>query len=218
MSLWKPKFRFGLKMLLVLLTVSGACLGYLSFRAANQRRLVNDILRTGGGVVYDYQRQGKKDGFEATLGSLCRRLCGVDFCSQVVYVELCGKVEFEVYPDPPPKPDAFRMHIPAGLIDRLSGLCHVETLFLFRSDVSDADLRQISRLQSLKWLDLVSTGVTDRAIPDIGNLRKLETLDIRHTHISRKGVARLKKSLPRCHVIAVSGRMKTVPARVRSQD
>jgi hypothetical protein len=75
-------------------------------------------------------------------------------------------------------------------IARLKSLRHLD---LYRTNVRDADLRQLRELSHLVGLNLTSTEVTDSAIDEIVKLDSLRTLCLGNVAITPEAVARLKE-------------------------
>jgi hypothetical protein len=55
-------------------------------------------------------------------------------------------------------------------------------------------------MPDLHWLDLADTKVTDTGLLDLGGVSTLRGLDVRHTRVTAKGIANLKKKLPKLEV------------------
>ena len=88
------RYQFGLRLLLIVVTLVGCGLGWLSFlaRAAwRQQAAVAQIVHLGGKVFCDYQFDGKENKIpNATLPgpALLHSLLGDDFFRTVVAVDL----------------------------------------------------------------------------------------------------------------------------------
>src|SRR5687767_6539500 len=57
----KRGFRFSLKALLIVITLSAIFLGNWTYRAGRQKKAVQQIAQQGGQVRYDYQSRGAKE-------------------------------------------------------------------------------------------------------------------------------------------------------------
>lgn len=96
-----------------------------------------------------------------------------------------------------------------GLTDkRLDGL---ETLAALRwlslgnnPKISDSSLRRVAGLTRLEELHLTNTGITDTGLEWLLNLKRLKTLDLFGTRVTREGVAKLLRSLPKLNVLPAS--------------
>jgi hypothetical protein len=75
-------------------------------------------------------------------------------------------------------------------IGRLRAL---RSLDLYRSNVTNADLRQLRKLPHLEGLNLTSTEVTDAAVDEIMKLESLRSLCLGDVAVTPEAVARLKE-------------------------
>jgi hypothetical protein len=66
-------------------------------------------------------------------------------------------------------------------------------LDLYRTNVTDADLRQLRQLPRLEGLNLTSTEVTDGAVDEIIQFESLRSLCLGNVAITPEAVARLKE-------------------------
>ena len=66
--------------------------------------------------------------------------------------------------------------------------------------ITDAGLKEVSKLQQLKALGLKRTKVTDAGLKEVAKLKKLKLLDARDTKITDAGMAGLQKALPKCDI------------------
>ena len=66
--------------------------------------------------------------------------------------------------------------------------------------VTDYDLGFIEGLNHLQRLTLRGMPITDAAIKQLSRLKNLKRLDVRDTEISAEGLSRLKVALPACEV------------------
>ena len=55
-------------------------------------------------------------------------------------------------------------------------------------------------MQQLDELDLNDTQITDAGLKEVAKLQKLETLWVSDTQVTEAGVAELKKALPSCKI------------------
>ena len=65
---------------------------------------------------------------------------------------------------------------------------------------TDLFAKDLAELKRLKRLSLVGTSVTDAAITHLESMTNLEQLDLRQTKVTKEGVARLEKALPKCKI------------------
>ena len=70
------------------------------------------------------------------------------------------------------------------------------------TQITDAGLKDMAKLQQLKKLNLNGTKITDAGLKDVAKLKKLESLRLDGTKVTKAGVAELKKALPQCDITA----------------
>jgi hypothetical protein len=66
--------------------------------------------------------------------------------------------------------------------------------------VTDAGLKELARLKSLKELSLFKTHVTDAGLKELAGLMSLQFLDLRKTKVTDAGLRELHKALPECEI------------------
>ena len=79
-------------------------------------------------------------------------------------------------------------------------LVKVTKLILTLTQITDAGLKDVAKLEKLKYLDLAFTKTTDEGLREVAKLQKLEVLWLRGTKVTKAGVAELKKALPNCEI------------------
>ena len=79
-------------------------------------------------------------------------------------------------------------------------LVKVTELILTLTQITDAGLKDVAKLEKLKYLDLAFTKTTDEGLREVAKLQKLEVLWLRGTKVTKAGVAELKKALPNCRI------------------
>src|SRR5437762_7027635 len=90
----RPWFQFGLRTLLLMVTIASAGFGWLGVKVRQvhrQRAAVEAIRKLGGEVLYDYEVDSKGHRVQSPIppGPAClRELAGDDFFANVVYVSL----------------------------------------------------------------------------------------------------------------------------------
>ena len=87
----------------------------------------------------------------------------------------------------------------AGLKD-VAKVQQLRYLYLFDTKITDAGLKDVAKLQKLIYLDLSDTQITDESIKQIAKLQQLKELNLMNTKITDAGVAELKKALPNCKI------------------
>ncbi len=161
------RFQFSILSLLTLTVVVAAGCSWLAVErepGRKQREAVEAILKAGGGVSYDYQRDpsGTPMPFaKPPEPAWLRTFLGDDLFVNVTEVGLDASLEVT---------DAWLEH--------LQGLTHLQVLSLAQTKVSDTGLEHLKELRQLYWLNLSSTNVTDAGVRDIQ--KALPNCVIRH--------------------------------------
>jgi hypothetical protein len=86
-------------------------------------------------------------------------------------------------------------------VKTLSGIGSLKTLRLTNSKITDAGMVDLKGLTQLEWLDLTGSSITDESVADLKTLQRLRFLKVKRTRISRKGVEELQGALPECQII-----------------
>ncbi len=76
-------------------------------------------------------------------------------------------------------------------LKELSGLKDLQTLDLGRTQVTDAGLKELSGLKNLQTLDLSGTQVTDAGLKELSGLKNLRTLLLQGTKVTQAGLKEL---------------------------
>jgi hypothetical protein len=76
----------------------------------------------------------------------------------------------------------------------------VVIVILFKTRVTDDEVRQLRWLSGLRYLDLSRTGVTDACLDGLRSLQGLQILDLSGTKVTEEGMADLQKALPRLKI------------------
>jgi hypothetical protein len=87
----------------------------------------------------------------------------------------------------------------AGLKD-LAALQSLRHLDLGKTEITDAGLKELGTLLRLQRLNLWHTKVTDAGLHELTVLKNLEHLDLAETEVTEVGIAKLQKALPNCKV------------------
>jgi hypothetical protein len=91
------------------------------------------------------------------------------------------------------------------------GLRHLQTLEkllnldLSATNVTDGGLERLKPLWRLEKLGLAGCNISDEGLRHLHHLRNLQVLDLAKTKVTAGGVAMLKKALPNCQVVWMSG-------------
>ncbi|HEY7428566.1 MAG TPA: hypothetical protein VH682_30330 [Gemmataceae bacterium] len=102
-----------------------------------------------------------------------------------------------------------RHAIALAIVRRRGGRCEIDKdspgkpvvrVILFKSRVTDDEVRQLKWLSRLRYLDLAGTGVTDACLDSLRELRELQFLDVSGTKVTRAGLIDLQKFLPKLKI------------------
>ena len=87
----------------------------------------------------------------------------------------------------------------AGLKE-LAGLKSLRDLNLSNTRVTDAGMKEVARFKNLRVLYLDKTAVTDLGLKELASLKSLEILYVNGLNVTEAGVAELRKALPKCNI------------------
>ena len=93
----------------------------------------------------------------------------------------------------------FSLNKPEGKLTE-EDLEKVTRLDLSRTQITDAGLKEVVKLQRLKELSLDRTQITDVGLKELVNLQYLGRLYLEGTKTTAAGVAELEKALPNCKI------------------
>ena len=68
------------------------------------------------------------------------------------------------------------------------------------TQITDAGLKEVAKLQNLEELNLFRTKITDAGLKEVAKLQQLTRLNLQGTKIFNAAVAELKKALPNCEI------------------
>jgi hypothetical protein len=152
-------------------------------RARRQQAVIAAVLRSGGGVAYDYQffngdpRVPNPNGRPPVAGWL-RTMLGDDYFSSVAVVGFTGRQPHD---------------------EELSGLrsfSDLRSLYVACPGFGDPQAAHLRGLTRLEDLYLGSAEISDASIPVLKRLGTLKELNIGGTKISAAGAKELQRSLP----------------------
>ena len=96
------------------------------------------------------------------------------------------------------------VHITDNSLVHLRSLDRLTTLGLIDTNITDAGLLHVGQFNALRELRLSGSGfqlkITDKGLRHLVNLKKLTQLTLRKTRVTARGIAFLKRSLPKCQV------------------
>jgi hypothetical protein len=182
----RPRWlRYSLRTLLVLVLVVSLPLAWLGFKmkqAADRAAAVERIRKLGGTVIYDYQRMWDDLGYwridytkERAGHETLRRWLGNDFFDKVVEVR-------------------FAHH---GVSATMMGP-YTNTTEL--SDNADLELPRLAVLGDIEYLDLSHSNLTDAGLAHVAQFKKLRWVNLSLSKVTPAGAERLRKQLPQCNV------------------
>jgi len=87
----------------------------------------------------------------------------------------------------------------AGLGD-VAKLQQLTILILNDTKITDAGLTEVAKLQQLTYLNLDNTKITDAGLKEVAKLQQLTFLGLNDTQVTDAGVAELQKALPNCRI------------------
>jgi hypothetical protein len=201
-------YQYSLRSLLVFVVICAVLCGWLGKnieKKKKERELVEEIAKSGGVVLYDYE---KITGAQPSGPAWLRRLLGENFFNAVESVTFGSKQtkvsEAELMSlEELTELQELRLSdtdvTDAGLI-HLQGLTKLQILCLGGTRISDDGLERIGELSQLQTLDLQRTGVSDPGVPHLKRLTKLRYLDLTETNVTFDAEIALQKALPNCEI------------------
>jgi hypothetical protein len=194
--------RFGVRTLLVLVTLFCVWLGWFMHGVHKQRKAAARLEKYGAELVYfpvftmrpwnDILPRSVRRGLNASLPSDdWRRLTSVN----VESADFQDK-DLDILAD---LPHLDRLRLPgtsitdAGL-QRLAGLKAGKLILLDlrQTKITDTGLAHISKMKRLEWLFLAGTGVSDAGMKEVSKLTNLEYLSLDDTQVTDAGIAHLR--------------------------
>lgn len=181
----KPKrslHRFSLRtalLLLTVLTVFYATLGWKVDRARKQREAVNWVAQADGHVTYEYEMENGSGSLRAPKWFV--NVVGVDLLDNVTGVHLTG-AQIRALSQLAVLEDLTVLNLDHTRVSDISPLMpmgKLEALFLTNTDVSD--VAALAGLTKLQWLILNNSKVRD--VTPLAGLTVLQTLDLSHTKV-----------------------------------
>ncbi|GAB4030727.1 leucine-rich repeat domain-containing protein [Spirosoma gilvum] len=84
---------------------------------------------------------------------------------------------------------------------QVAKLENLQKLHLEQTNITDAGLKNLKNLPNLEYLNLYGTGITDAGLAELSSLKNLKTVYLWQTKVTDQGVANLKKAMPKLDVI-----------------
>ena len=85
-------------------------------------------------------------------------------------------------------------------LKELAKLQQLKVLNLGDTEITDVGLKEVAKCTQLTLLDLEATQITDVGLKDVAKLKQLKSLVLASTKITKAGVAELQKALPKCDI------------------
>ncbi len=197
-------YQFGLRTLLIGVTLAGCGFGWIGAKVRDARRqaaAVEAIKAWGGTVFYDYQfGEGRTLLYDAVLPGpgWMHSMLGDDLFRNACWVDLTGVVVVDA--------DLARLRelvtlkwvflsgpwITDASLGHLKGFSELKGLGLERTKVTTAGLKQLDEFAQLSELSLDGTPVTDAALEHLKKLTGLRVLGLRQTQVTDVGLEQLK--------------------------
>ena len=199
--------RFSVRVLIVLVLLVGAWLGWIVRSARIQREAVAAIRRAGGSLAYEWEW----DLHHANTLCPPRWLVdsiGADYLGRVTLVTFYKSTNDAVFVQVGRLNKVQWLNLNGSTISD-TGLAHVvglndlSVLEVADARVSDAGLAHLKGMTKLEGLNLKSVQVTDAGLVYVAGLSKLSWLDLCGTHVTDHGLAHLKTltNLSTLHVV-----------------
>lgn len=190
---------YGLRTLLIAITLIALAIGYCSSHARKQCRITEELVALGANIKYRYQYDDFEDEEEYSYNHENRQpwlahFIGIDYCSAVVSVS------------------SFRAEDSARVAKLSSELPSLRLLVIQDAEIHPEDVEQFTRMRNLRGLYLANTSLDDASVPGLSRLTWLQVLNVNNTGLTTKGAKALSAALLNTRVHAQQG----VPQRVTS--
>lgn len=93
--------------------------------------------------------------------------------------------------------------VPVDLLNEISLLSHLKSLYLQYTDVTDDGLKRLVGLAKVRLLNLEHTNITDRGMTYLPSMQSLEWLVLDNTTITDDGLKQLKTLKTLTHLFAI---------------
>jgi hypothetical protein len=92
--------------------------------------------------------------------------------------------------------------ISSGAWKEIGRSTSLRVLVVMRAELTDNNIKQLSKLKRLQILDVSMTEITDASIPDLVAMSELQMLNVSGTRITLRGLEKLRAMKPTCSVFA----------------
>jgi hypothetical protein len=162
------------------------------YQARKQREAVEEVVRLGGFVWYDYQVDSGSQ-----WASWLRQMLGDDFFHSVVGVIFQPPMGTDISNEIPVVRDEHLI--------LLRAFPKVRFITITSKAVTDSGVEHLGNLEELERLDLQETQVGDTGLDYLKTLARLRELYLYGTKVTPEAVQRLQQSLPDCTIEHVEG-------------
>jgi len=98
--------------------------------------------------------------------------------------------------------DLYRANISDAGLKEVTKLKQLMVLGLSRSNISDMGLKELAKCKKLEGLSLDNTQISDAGLKELTRLAQLKGLRVQETKVTKAGVAELQKALPKCLIVS----------------
>lgn len=192
-------FRFRLRTLLVLLTISSIWIGLVAHHARLQRNAVAAFRSQGLKVFYDNQLMGEQIYTFPIVHEWLTDILGSDYFHAAQFVvsgdgRPVTDSDMALFAALPELKRILLYDCPISSVglQHLERLRNVEILTLLNTNLTDESLAVLVKMNSLRSLKLGSTGITDEGLKCLGNLSNLDALELVGASINGDGFGYLR--------------------------
>ena len=196
------RLRFSVRTLLIAITILTVVVALWCAAAIRQQRVIVALRKAGGSVAFDEEARSLAwlDGFanDDFLGSV--QVVWVDELSSedlqlLSTLQVLGQLETL---------SASECEFPANAFVPLEGKKSLQSLYLYDTNVNDADLASLATLPNLRQLGLSRTAITDAGIATLVGLPSLTYLSLNETRLTDKVVDSLVQ-MPQLAAVELHG-------------
>jgi hypothetical protein len=177
-------FQFSLRALLIFTVICAVAAGWLGEtieRKRKEREAVAALVKLGGNVRYDYQRESGNPPGPDWLRGLLGADCFSEVDSVIFFPNVTGVTD--------------------AALENLKPLIQLQRLELWTGkDITDAGLVNLEGLAQLQMLGLRGTQISDAGLAHLAGLKRLRSLELTGTKISQGAVTDFQKALPNCKI------------------
>jgi hypothetical protein len=198
-------FRFGIKSLLVVMTLVAVWVT-VHFRANRiQRESIAAVESCGGTIMYSYHESGIRSWSTVRrpfAPEWARKLLGPETFDRPTYIDLSSAPKETEWIDGFNHLTYINTLLLSGpnvddtTVAMLEGSNQLLELHLTGTAITDDGIASLTKFPNLRWLVLNRTAVTDKCIASLKQLTSLEEVSFTNTAVTGKGRIELQKALP----------------------